>query len=227
MNGRRREIVEQEQAPVEGLRYRKKLKARMAVERAALELVIERGYDGVTVEDICARAEISKKTFFNYFSSKAMAITGRTEPFPEPEQLAVILEERAEECYVDVLTDVVGARLVTEPDDDLARLRREALEAMPQLFFQNRREVPEMQRSMARGLHAYLERHPEKRLLSDRPLRDEVLVASSSAIGLARTRSMLHVSGNCEPTASDIRHLVMTYLAAGEQAEGPSAEISS
>ena len=51
----------------EGLRYRKKLKARLTVERAALELVIERGYDGVTVEDICARAEISKKTFFNYF----------------------------------------------------------------------------------------------------------------------------------------------------------------
>ena len=41
----------------EGLRYRKKLKARLAAERAALELVIERGYDGVTVEDICARAE--------------------------------------------------------------------------------------------------------------------------------------------------------------------------
>ena len=38
-----------ENASPEGLRYRKKLKARLAVERAALELVIERGYDGVTV----------------------------------------------------------------------------------------------------------------------------------------------------------------------------------
>ena len=47
-------IVEQgqEKASPEGLRYRKKLKARLAVERAALELVIERGYDGVTVEDM-------------------------------------------------------------------------------------------------------------------------------------------------------------------------------
>ena len=58
--------MEQTKPSAEGLRYRKKLKARLSVERAALELVIERGYDGVTVEDICARAEISKKTFFNY-----------------------------------------------------------------------------------------------------------------------------------------------------------------
>ena len=39
-------------AASEGLRYRKKLKARLAVERAALELVIEHGFDGVTVEDM-------------------------------------------------------------------------------------------------------------------------------------------------------------------------------
>lgn len=216
--------MEQEQAQtttegqpsVEGLRYRKKLKARLAAERAALELVIERGYDGVTVEDICARAEISKKTFFNYFPSKAAAISGRTEPFPEPEQLTAVLEERCDDCYIDVLTDVIGARLVPEPDDDLARLRREALEAMPQLFFQNRRDVPEMQRSMARGLHAYLERHPEKRLMAARSMRDEVLVASSTAIGLARTRSMLHVGGDVEPTAQDTRRLVMAYLSAGD-----------
>ena len=71
-----------ENASPEGLRYRKKLKARLAVERAALELVIERGYDGVTVEDICARAEISKKTFFNYFPSKASVIMGRMDASP-------------------------------------------------------------------------------------------------------------------------------------------------
>ena len=71
----------QEKASPAGLRYRKKLKARLAVERAALELVIERGYDGVTVEDICARAEISKKPFFNYFPSKASVIMGRMDAF--------------------------------------------------------------------------------------------------------------------------------------------------
>ena len=98
-------------AASEGLRYRKKLKARLAVERAALELVIEHGFDGVTVEDICARAEISKKTFFNYFSSKASAVMGWMDAFPDEARIVEILEERAQTCYLDVLVDVVGARL--------------------------------------------------------------------------------------------------------------------
>ena len=100
--------MEQTKPSAEGLRYRKKLKARLSVERAALELVIERGYDGVTVEDICARAEISKKTFFNYFPSKAAAIMGRLDSFPDDEQLVRILEEHSEACYLDVLVGVVG-----------------------------------------------------------------------------------------------------------------------
>ena len=97
-----------ENASPEGLRYRKKLKARLAVERAALELVIERGYDGVTVEDICARAEISKKTFFNYFPSKASVIMGRMDAFPDDERLLEILAEHDEACYLDVLVGVVS-----------------------------------------------------------------------------------------------------------------------
>ena len=42
--------------------------------------------------------------------------------------------------------------------------------------------------------------------------------ASSTAIGLARTRSMLHVCGEVAPTSSETRRLVMAYLSAGDQA---------
>ena len=119
--------MEQTKPSAEGLRYRKKLKARLSVERAALELVIERGYDGVTVEDICARAEISKKTFFNYFPSKAAAIMGRLDSFPDDEQLVRILEEHSEACYLDVLVGVVGTGAASGVDEGIVNLRREAL----------------------------------------------------------------------------------------------------
>ena len=131
--------MEQTKPSAEGLRYRKKLKARLSVERAALELVIERGYDGVTVEDICARAEISKKTFFNYFPSKAAAIMGRLDSFPDDEQLVRILEEHSEACYLDVLVGVVGTGAASGVDEGIVNLRREALRSMPQLFFQGQR----------------------------------------------------------------------------------------
>lgn len=204
----------------EGLRYRKKLKARLAVERAALELVIERGYDGVTVEDICARAEISKKTFFNYFPSKASAIRGRMDAFPDDERLLEILEEHGEACYLDVLVGVVGATVAAEVDDEIESLRREALRSMPQLFFHGQRDLLAVQRSIAAALRAYLAERPARRMLADGTVEEEALVASSTAIGLARTRSMLHVCGEAAPSATEARRLVMAYLAAGDGVAG-------
>lgn len=181
-----------------------------------MELVIERGYDGVTVEDICARAEISKKTFFNYFSSKAAAIMGRMDSFPDEERLAEILEEHDEACYLDVLVGVVGTSLASGVDESIVSLRREALRSMPQLFFQGQRDLLAVQRSIADALRAYLAEHPERRMLVDQPVEEETLVASSTAIGLARTRSMLHVCGGTEPSAADTRRLLVAYLSAGD-----------
>lgn len=58
------------------LRERKKQQTRQALHDAALTLVSTNGLDGVTVEQICADADVSPRTFFNYFSSKAHAALG-------------------------------------------------------------------------------------------------------------------------------------------------------
>jgi AcrR family transcriptional regulator len=57
-----------------GLRERKKLAVRQALGSAALRLAVERGLEDVTVEDITAEADVSLRTFGNYFSSKYEAI---------------------------------------------------------------------------------------------------------------------------------------------------------
>jgi AcrR family transcriptional regulator len=57
-----------------GLRERKKAETRLAVHRAALGLVAEHGFDNVTVEAISDVANISRRTFFNYFADKADAV---------------------------------------------------------------------------------------------------------------------------------------------------------
>lgn len=57
-----------------GLRERKKRETRLALSHAAIRLVIERGWDNVSVEDIAAEVNVSERTFRNYFGSKAEAV---------------------------------------------------------------------------------------------------------------------------------------------------------
>jgi AcrR family transcriptional regulator len=57
-----------------GLRERKKAETRQAVHEAALRLAMEHGLDNVTVEAIADAANISRRTFSNYFAGKEDAL---------------------------------------------------------------------------------------------------------------------------------------------------------
>lgn len=62
-------------APV-GLRERKRAQTAEAIHVAAAELVLERGLDAATIDAISERADVSTRTFFNYFPSKEDAVLG-------------------------------------------------------------------------------------------------------------------------------------------------------
>lgn len=99
-----------------GLRERKKLDTRRALSDAALELALERGFDGVTREAIADLAGVSLRTFNNYFSGKYEALAYRqTERLRR--SIAVLRERPADEPLWTSITESVLAPLEEDMSD--------------------------------------------------------------------------------------------------------------
>lgn len=105
-----------------GLRERKKRETRLALSHAAIRLVIERGWDNVSVEDIAAEVNVSERTFRNYFSSKAEAVTATH--VDRGRRTAEALRERpADEPLWDALSAAVLAQFDMPERSEDARER--------------------------------------------------------------------------------------------------------
>ncbi|MEQ9143343.1 MAG: TetR/AcrR family transcriptional regulator [Parvibaculaceae bacterium] len=64
-------------------RARKKQETRWRIFEAAVELMGERGFDDVKIDEICARADVANATFFHHFSSKAALVRAFLEKLHE------------------------------------------------------------------------------------------------------------------------------------------------
>ena len=79
--------------------------------------MLERGFDAVTVEDICDAVGVSPRTFFNYFPSKDDAVLG-LEPFAiRPEIAAEFVSGGPTGVLLDdlahLVADLLGHQVVT------------------------------------------------------------------------------------------------------------------
>lgn len=198
-----------------GLRARKKRATRAAIERTLLELVLERGYAAATVDEVCARVGVSKKTFFNYYASKEAAIRGDMVAFPTADQVrAALANKPAGEGYLDTVVSLLGldeGHPGGEPE--LARLRSEVLSTMPQLLYQGHRELARAQKTICETLADYLEAHPEERLIPDVPVGEEVAAAASTAVSVVRIRSVIAARRKAPIGLAEVCRLVAACVA--------------
>lgn len=116
-----------------GRRDRKRQRTRATIMRAAYELIQERGYKNVTINEIATKADVDPTTFWRHFGSKEAVL------FEDPMQIIARMEAELEArpAEEDVLTAALNAVqvLVSEHDRDgeLARARIQIAETVPEV----------------------------------------------------------------------------------------------
>ena len=92
----------------ETLRARKQRQTREAIHRAALRRALEYGIDNVTVAEVSAEANVSPRTFFNYFPTKEDAILGLRDVQDSVAEDAAMESLMDREPTGDLLADVTN-----------------------------------------------------------------------------------------------------------------------
>ncbi len=166
-----------------GRRERKKAATRHALESAALTLVAQRGFDHVTVEDIADAADVSKRTFFNYFTSKEQAVLGGGPGAPDAIRRA-LADRPPDEPPLRALESVLGmlAHEYTGTRPDWLA-RRQVIRSDPRLLAASVAGWGELERTLVEAVGERSGLDPE------RSLYPSVLVSASiSAVRMATLR---------------------------------------
>lgn len=116
-------------------------RTRLALVEQARALTAEHGLAGFTVEELCARVGVSRRTFFNYFPTKEDAVLGSTPPdLTEEEKHTFIARGRHEGTGLSptLLSDLARLALArcrdTDLIDDGPPVHRDIIRSEPHLF---------------------------------------------------------------------------------------------
>lgn len=177
------------------LRERKRRATMAAIEDAATTLVLDHGYDAVTVDQICAHADVSKRTFFNYVPTKEAAVVGTS-----PESVPAEVRDRfLDTADPDVATAVLRVNLASfaamRTGDGahavaLVQRRREIVRRDPELAAARMTASSRFQLVLVGLVTEHFRRHPSLRRLAAVSAEDEAratvaLVVASTGLGVS------------------------------------------
>lgn len=176
-----------------GLRDRKREETRSRLEAAAVTLVLRDGLDHATVDSISAMADVSSRTFFNYFDTKEDAILGIKDIELTPE---VVAQHIARTDGADIVESVVTLIItIISPSiegKNIHEQRHEVLRRHPQLFGRHVAQMSRMIEPLIDAVSSVLN-HGAKATDADRA---EAEVLLSLCAGAARTTVKTWIGGD-------------------------------
>ncbi|GAA1472845.1 TetR family transcriptional regulator [Corynebacterium felinum] len=197
-------MTSNEHIPLRELKRRKTL---AAIELHATKLVEERGFKNVTVDDICAAAQISKRTFFNYVDSKETAVLGSPLAMPGEEVREKFKNTKHDNlvlALIDfIVIDVIAMEKKSLSSADVADLveRRKRIRLADRTIGLDTHYVQyEVFEALVALTVDYLTVHPECRKLSEDKIFQEALATVLMATSAVRQgfRLWLSPDNDCE-----------------------------
>ena len=169
-----------------GLRERKRIATRRSIQLAAIGLVAENGLERLTIDEIGRVADISPRTFFNYFPTKEAALIGDTPTIPSSAAIEGFLSAGPGESVLHGIAELlIEASDNVAEDHELTQRRREVMKHHPQLFA--------MRMLTMKSFEEELRLLVAQRLQRDEPSLDEAtLVSRSRLITLVAAAAMRH-----------------------------------
>jgi AcrR family transcriptional regulator len=144
-----------------GLRERKRRATRRAIQVAAMRLTTQHGLDGVTVDAISRAADISPRTFFNYFPSKEEAVLGDSPELPGDDVIEAFVQADGP-LFDDLVLVIAAAGEPSMADAELVRLRHGLVKGHPHLLGMRIARMRDFEQDVASIIERRLARqHPD------------------------------------------------------------------
>jgi AcrR family transcriptional regulator len=134
----------------EGRRERKRRQTRERIEQAAMTLFLERGFDATTIEDITEAADVSKRSFFDYFPSKEEVVSAWQDSFAD-RLVAAVAARPPEESSVEAVEAAITATVVASADERGLALS-ELIHCTPALKARDQLKYARLEQKLAEAL---------------------------------------------------------------------------
>lgn len=149
-----------------GRRERKKIETRRTIRRVALDLAIELGMEHLTIEAITEAADVSPRTFFNYFSCKEDALVTDA-AMAATELRPLIVARPPEESPLHALRMVITEAdpfSLTQANRERALARQRLVQENPSLLPRQLAQYSSLERELAETLAERLAVDPDQDL---------------------------------------------------------------
>ena len=197
------------------------------VRGVALDLVAERGMANVTIADIAAAADVSPRTFFNYFPSKEAALFGGSDPEREGRLRDRVASEAPGEPALSALRTVMAQDAEAIADefrflggDPAHWLRRiKVAREDPQVRAAHAAQMAMIERAITEGLAIRLGVSPEADPYPG--------VLAAVAVGVVRACTVFWGSSGGTVQLSQLMDQAFSALADGLPESSPLREITA